>query len=303
MLGSRGSPLALAQAEIVKRLLQGRDATLEISIKVIRTHGDEDYKDDLGTPVSGKALFTKRVEDALAAGQIDLAVHSVKDLPNSSAPQLTIAAIPPREDPRDALVSSRGADLAGLPADARIGTSSLRRSAQLKAARPDVRIQELQGNVGTRIRRMEEHGWDGVILAVAGLRRLGLEGRITQVLHPTVMTPAPGQGALAIQARRDDRRTLARLVPLNDPDARATVDAERSLSQQLGGDCNVPLGAYAAIQDGVLRLDACVADPDGTTVLRESGFGDASHPQAIARGVAQKLLDKGAQRILEAVAE
>lgn len=298
VLGTRGSPLALAQAEDVARRLRDGRPDLEIVLESIKTHGDEDYQDDLGTPLSGKALFTHRIETFLEGGRIDLAVHSLKDLPAESSSRLVVGAIPAREDPRDALVGRTAPTLEALSPTARIGTSSLRRAAQLRAALPRLDIVDLRGNVGTRLRKLDENGWDGIVVAVAGLRRLGLGHRITQTLSPSLMLPAPGQGALAVQVRRDDAATRDVVNRIEDTPTRAAVEAERALSRRLGGDCNVPIGAYATVHGSVLHLDACVVHPDGRSVVRAGRSGPATDPHVLGVALADALLAQGAREIL-----
>lgn len=299
-VGTRGSPLALAQARLVIDLLRAREPRLECEIKTIRTEGDEISARDLGLPLTGKALFTRRIEEALQRGAIDVAVHSLKDLPAASPPDLVLGAIPHREDPRDALVARASPSFEGLPPRATLGTSSLRRAAQLLAARPDLQIHELHGNVGTRLRRMEERGWDGIVVAAAGLKRLGLGDRITQTLPTRLLLPAPGQGALAVQARRGDVETLKLLGRIDDSPTRICVEAERVVSRSLGGDCNVPIGALAEIVGDALRLEACVVHPSGRHVVRRAQTGPRNDAEALGVSLAKELLAHGASKILEA---
>lgn len=295
-IGSRGSQLALWQANHIAALLRERGHQAEIEI--IKTTGDK-ITDVALAKVGTKGMFTKEIEEALAGHRVDLAVHSLKDLPTEVAPQFEIVAITTREDPRDAFVSKNYKRLADLPFGARVGTSSLRRQAQLKAVRPDLEIFPLRGNVDTRVRKMESGEFDAVILACAGLRRLGRAEFIREVLPVEVMCPAVGQGALAIEIRSDDPATHSALEFLDDPPARAATVCERALLNQLGGGCQVPIGGYAEDADGRMRLIAVVARPDGSQVLRESQVGDV--PDQLGARVGQTLLRRGADQILREV--
>lgn len=302
LLGTRGSPLALAQARLVAEEIRRREPVIEVGFEVIRTHGDEDSQADAEAFLSGKAVFTQRIEDALVGGRVQAAVHSFKDLPAESSPGLVVAAVPPREQPFDVLVSRQANSLEDLPGGGRVGTSSLRRAAQLRAARPDIQVMPLRGNVETRLRRMEDEGWDGIVIAYAGLRRLALDGPATHVLPPSLMLPAPAQGALAVQARSDDAPTLAILGRIESPEARVCVEAERAFAHELGGDCNVPVAALAQLDKGQVSLDGCIAEPRGLRVVRGSVHGDPADANAIARQLARQLRDKGGDEILEAIA-
>lgn len=292
IIGSRGSQLALWQARWVAEQLPGAE------IVTIKTTGDKITDVPLARAGGTKALFTKEIEEALLEGRIDLAVHSLKDMPAQIDPRLTIAAVPVREDPRDALV---GRKLAGLPAGAVVGTSSVRRAAQLRHLRPDLRIENLRGNVETRLRKLDDGRYDAIVLAAAGLRRLGLDARITELLDPEVMCPAIGQGALAIEARADDEQTLRVLAPLDNAAARAETTAERALLLDLGGGCQVPVGGLARLIGDLLRITAVVASPNGAQLIRVSLEGPASDPAGLGRRAAQELLSRGADRILEQV--
>lgn len=302
-IGSRGSQLALWQANHIAALLRARGH--EVEIEIIHTTGDKitdvplamvGAKDGLG-----KGVFTKEIEDALAAGRVDLAVHSLKDLPTELAGGFEIAAITEREDPRDAFCSRRFSGISDLPRNAHVGTSSLRRQAQLKALRRDLEIHPLRGNVDTRLRKLEEGEYDAVILASAGLKRLGRTELIKRIIPSEIMCPAAGQGALAIEIRSGDATTSDFLEFLNDPLARATTTCERALLNRLGGGCQVPIGALAELRDGGLHLDAVVADPNGSKLLRESCDGDLGDPEKLGNDVGDTLLRRGGDRILEAV--
>ena len=297
-IGSRGSQLALWQANYIKALLDARGNTVEIEI--IRTTGDK-ITDVALAMVGTKGMFTKEIEEALADGRVDLAVHSLKDLPTELPPGFEIAAITERQDPRDAFCSRLYSKIEELPRAARVGTSSLRRQAQLKAIRPDLDIHPLRGNVDTRLRKLEQGEYDAIILAASGLNRLGTTELIKQIIPAEIMCPAAGQGALGIEIREGDAATRQHLEFLNDDDARAATTCERALLNSLGGGCQVPIGAFAAIRNGKLHLDAIVADPDGSKLLRESRDGDLNHPEALGNAVGKTLLGRGGDEILEAV--
>ena len=295
-IGSRGSQLALWQADHVSALLRERGH--EVELEIIKTTGDK-ITDVALAKVGTKGMFTKEIEEALAAGQVDLAVHSLKDLPTEVPSGFEIAAITKRENPQDVFCSRKYASIAELPHGARVGTSSLRRQAQLKALRPDIEIHSLRGNVDTRLRKLEAGEFDAVILAAAGLNRLGKTELIRQVIPTDVMCPAAGQGALAIEIRAGDSTTRQCVVFLDDAAARATTTCERALLNKLGGGCQVPIGALAEVRGQGLRLDAIVADPDGSQVIRESRDGD--DPVALGELVGATLLRRGGDAILEAV--
>ncbi len=296
-VGTRRSPLALAQTEQVIELLKRASPDTRFEIVKIVAAGDEDVRWKHGT-MTGKDMFTRAIEERLLRAEIDLAVHSLKDMPARLHPELVIAAIPLRGDPRDALVSASGMGLKQLPQGARVGTSSLRRRAQLLAHRPDLTIVELHGNVGTRLRKLREEGLDAIILAAAGLERLGLSGEITEILPTEVMLPAAGQGALAVEARRDDSYVIKIAEAIDDVSTRRAVEAERYFAEEVGGGCNTPVAAYAKIEDGMLILDGMVASPDGSKLMRDSVAGDSENPRAVAAQLVQKLAAKGALEIV-----
>ncbi len=295
-IGSRGSQLALWQANHVSALLRERGHQVEIEI--IKTTGDK-ITDVALSKVGTKGMFTKEIEDALAEGRVDLAVHSLKDLPTELPLGFEIAAITKRENPCDVFCSRKYASIEQLPQRARVGTSSLRRQAQLKALRPDLDIHPLRGNVDTRLRKLEAGEYDAIILAAAGLNRLGKTELIKQVIPVDVMCPAAGQGALGVEIRAGDSVTRQHLAFLDDAAARATTTCERALLNKLGGGCQVPIGALAAVRDGRLHLDAIVAHPDGSKVLRESRQG--ADPVQLGESVGDALLRRGGDAILEAV--
>jgi hydroxymethylbilane synthase len=295
-IGSRGSQLALWQSNHISALL--RDRGHEVEIEIIKTTGDK-ITDVALAKVGIKGMFTKEIEEALAAGGIDLAVHSLKDLPTEIPQGFEIAAVTARENPKDVFCSSKYKDLAQLPQRARVGTSSLRRQAQLKALRPDLEIHPLRGNVDTRLRKLEAGEYDAMILAGAGLNRLGKMELVRQVLPTEMMCPAAGQGALAVEIRAGNFGTRQQVKFLDDPAARATTTCERALLSKLGGGCQVPIGALAELAGGRLHLDAIVARPDGTRLLRE--WGEGSEPIEVGEAVGEKLLRSGADAILAAV--
>jgi len=299
-IGSRGSALALWQAEYVRKLLQVR-ARISAEVIVIKTSGDKLDHLPFGQ-VGLKGMFIKELEDALLDGRVDLAVHSLKDVPSELPEEFTLAAICEREDVRDALISRSGRLLDQLPRGARIGTSSLRRQSQLRHYRPDLQMCELRGNVDTRLAKLGRGECDAIVLAKAGLDRLGMSARITQVLSEEISLPAAGQGALAIEVRAGDRELASLLAALDHQATRRSVVAERALLAALGGGCQVPIGAWGRIERDagkeVLKLDAAVLSPDGTECLRQSAAGAPDAAEALGRQVAAALRAAGAERIL-----
>jgi hydroxymethylbilane synthase len=295
IIGSRGSQLALWQAHRIQTRLASLGHTSEI--RIIKTTGDKILDVPLNQ-VGTKGLFTKEIEEALLAGDIDLAVHSLKDLPTELPAGLTLAAIPEREDPRDCIV---GSTLAALPPGARVGTSSLRRTAQLRALRSDVALQPIRGNVDTRLRKLAAGEFDAILLAAAGLHRLGLQHHIAEAFEPSLMVPAVGQGALAIETRDDHGPGFEVARALHDLEAGLAIRAERAALAAMGGGCQVPLGAYAQHRGASLILTAVIAAPDGSTVLRHQLEGPAYDPESLGRAAAQFLLDHGARAILDAI--
>ena len=295
-IGSRGSQLALWQAHHISDLLRAQGH--EIELEIIKTTGDK-ITDVALAKVGTKGMFTKEIEEALAENRVDLAVHSLKDLPTELSAGFEIAAITCRENTRDVFCSSKFSSIDELPRGARVGTSSLRRQAQLKAIRPDVDIHPLRGNVDTRLRKLEAGEYDAIILAAAGLNRLGKTALVKQVISAEIMCPAAGQGALGIEIRAGDAATRELLKFLDDASARATTTCERALLNKLGGGCQVPIGASAEVMNGVLHLDAIVARPDGTLVLRESRNGN--DPVQLGESIGDALLRRGGQEILDEV--
>jgi hydroxymethylbilane synthase len=295
-IGSRGSQLALWQANHIASRLRERGH--EVDIEIVKTTGDR-AAGVAFAQVGTKGMFTKEIEEALAEGRVDLAVHSLKDLPTDLAGDFELAAIPPRECANDVLLSLAYASIAALPQGARVGTGSLRREAQLKALRADLDIQPLRGNVDTRIRKLGQGDYDAIVLAAAGLNRLGRAGMIREVIAADRICPAAGQGALAIEIRAGDATTRACLEFLDDAAARASTSCERALLEALGGGCQVPIGAFAEVTGGRLALQAVVARPDGSAVLHESRTGE--DPRQLGAAVAVALLRQGADRILREV--
>jgi len=295
-IGSRGSQLALWQANHVAALLREQGHSVEIEI--IKTTGDK-ILDVALAKVGTKGMFTKEIEEALADRRVDLAVHSLKDVPTELQPEFELAAIMKREDPRDAFISVKYSALGELPKGAKVGTSSLRRQCQLKALRPDLEIFPLRGNVDTRLRKLESGEYDAIILASAGVHRLGLDKHVRSSISPEVMCPAVGQGALAIEARAGDQQVLHYLAFLNHAETRAAVQCERALLGSMGGGCQVPIGAFAQVSAQGLRLRAMVGRPDGSEILREVVEG--SDPERLGRETAQKLLTRGGEKILSDV--
>jgi hydroxymethylbilane synthase len=295
-IGSRGPQLALWQANHISALLRERGH--EVELEIIKTTGDK-ILDVALAKVGTKGMFTKEIEEALAEGRVDLAVHSLNDLPTELSPGFEIAAITKRENAQDVFCSVRFASVEDLPQHARVGTSSLRRQAQLMAIRPDLEIHPLRGNVDTRLRKLEAGEYDAIILAAAGLNRLGKTALVKQVIPAQIMCPAAGQGALGIEIRAGDTATRQHLQFLDDAAARATTTCERALLNKLGGGCQVPIGASADIRNGRLHLEGLVAHPDGKAVLRESRDGD--DPIALGEAVGETLLKRGGDAILEAV--
>ena len=294
-IGSRGSQLALWQARWIKARLEERGEACRIDI--IRTTGDK-ITDVPLAQVGSKGLFTKEIEEALLRGDVDLAVHSMKDLPTELPEGLIIAAVPAREDPRDALI---GKKLSELAAGGKVGTSSLRRAAQLRALRPDLRVESLRGNLDTRLRKLDEGRYDAIVLAAAGLNRMGWENRIAEVLSTDYMCPAVGQGALAIETRADNGDAERICRALDHAETRLAVAAERALLAALGGGCQVPIGAYAQVDGDEIHLTAVVCTPDGDRLLRRNAAGATLDPESLGNRLGQELLEAGADEILESV--
>lgn len=297
--GTRGSALALWQTRRVAGLLQAAHPGLEVRMRTIRTRGDA-VADRPLPQVGGKGLFVTEIEDALAAGEIDLAVHSLKDMPTEQPEGLVLGAILERADARDALLVRGGAgDLWSLPEGARVGTSSLRRQAQLLAVRPDLRTLDLRGNVDTRLQKLQDGQYDAIVLAVAGLERLGLAGAISQVLPPEVVLPAVGQGALCVEVRAGDAGTRSLVAALDHAPTRRAAEAERALLRRLSGGCQAPVAAYARPAGGEIVLQGLVAAPDGTRLVRDEIRGPAADAEGLGTDLGGRLLAAGGAAILE----
>lgn len=303
-IGTRGSRLALTQAGWARDQLALAHPETSFELEIIKTTGDRLKSAPLSV-IGGQGVFTKELQDALADGRIDLAIHSLKDLPSHTPDALVIAAVPEREDPRDALVlpvrngESKTIDsLDELPRGSNVGTSSPRRLAQLKHARGDLRITELRGNVDTRLRKLDEGGYDAIVLASAGLRRMNLHARISLAIPAAEMLPAIGQAALGIEARLDDEEARRLALALDDAATHRAVNAERSLLRHLGGGCQLPIAGFAETHDSQLYLRGLVAAPDGSTIVRDELRGDVNVPEDLGEQLAHRLLRLGAESLI-----
>lgn len=296
-IGTRGSRLARWQAEWVAGRLREGSPGLEVVLVEIKTQGDRDRTSPLSA-IGGMGLFTKEIQRALAEGMVEVAVHSLKDLPTRGPEGLVLGAVPTREDAADALIAPEHKTLGGLPPGARVGTGSQRRKAQLLHLRPDLAVEDLRGNVGTRLDHALDGRLDAVVLAEAGLKRLGLDGHVTQRLGPPEFLPAVGQGALGIECRADDPATRDLLARLDDPRTHRAVAAERRVLLEMEGGCTIPLAAWAREEAGELRLEAAVFRLDGSERVHACASGDPADPEALGRLVAAILRDRGADRIL-----
>lgn len=296
-IATRESPLALWQTEHVAARLRALHPQLHIELVPLTTRGDRILDRPLAQ-IGGKGLFLKELEEAMADGRADLAVHSCKDMPAELEPGFELCALLQRADPADALVSPSYDDLAALPEGARVGTSSLRRRAQLLAARPDLQVLDLRGNVGTRLRKLDEGQYEAIVLAAAGLQRLQLDARIAQRLAPPDFLPAPAQGVIALECRAGDVAVRDCVAPLHDTGSAACARAERAFSRALAGSCEVPLAAHAELADGQLRLDGLVASPEGRQLLRDQANGPAADPEALGLALAGRLIAAGAEALL-----
>ncbi len=297
-VGTRGSRLALRQTELVVTKLRGQVPGLQIDVREIRTEGDRRSAESL-TAIGGQGVFVKEIEAALLSREIDFAIHSLKDVPAELADGCVIAAVPERADPRDALVTRNGERLVDLPAGARIGTGSERRGVQLRALRSDVEPLDIRGNVETRIRKVGEGDYDAAVLAVAGLERLGLLERVSQVFEPDEMLPAVGQGALAVEAHADDAELRELLATMDDADARAAVEAERAFLQRLGGGCRLPFGALAEIDGETARIRGFISDDAGRSMFHAEISGFSKDARPLGAQLAVLLLEQGAQEFVQ----
>ncbi len=315
IIGTRGSQLAVWQAEHIAGRLAEAFPGVSVRLERIRTTGDRILDVPLAQ-VGGKALFVKEIEEALLEGRVDLAVHSMKDVPTELPAGLTIVAIPPRENPSDVLISRAGQRLADLPRGARVGTSSLRRQAQLLHHRPDLTVVGLRGNLGTRIRKLSSEGLDAIVLAAAGVKRLGLDRLVTEALPPEIVLPAIGQGALGIEMRETqggegaggpgrrenhEARVTELVKALDHADTHMAVRAERAMLERLGGGCQVPIAALASVEGAELLLRGLVATADGVRVIRGEARGTTADPEAVGRALATELLERGGRVILREI--
>ena len=299
-VGTRGSRLALRQTELVVQALRTHHPELQFQVREVRTEGDRRAQDSLSN-IGGQGVFVKELEATLLRREVDLAVHSLKDVPTELTPGLTLAAIPQRGDPRDALVSRDGATLATLPTGARVGTGSARRAVQLRALRPELTPVDIRGNVDTRIRKADEGEVDAVVLAAAGLERLGLLERAAELLSPDAMLPAVGQGALAIEARADDAQLLGLLAAVDHRETRLACEAERAFLGRLGGGCRLPFGALAVVEGETVRARGFISDLEGAQSFRTEVSGPAAEAESVGVRLAEALLAQGAAAFVEAV--
>ena len=298
LVGTRSSPLALAQTNEVIDSLKKIAPKLRFEVVPIRTQGDKTH--ETGATVDGKSMFTKEIEDSLIQKQIDFAVHSMKDLTTQQPPGLAIVAVPERMNPRDVLISRNKKKLQQLEGGARIGTSSVRRKAQLLAARGDLEILEIHGNIDTRLKRLQKGDFHAIVLAAAGLIRLRLDRIVTEFLSPNVMLPAVGQGALAVQGRVDDAETMNLLSKLDHVPTHRAIEAERGFARRLGGNCQTPIAAYAKLENGKLAIDGMVAATSGKLVLKGGLVSDNPRAEKVGEELAESLLKQGAEAVLEA---
>jgi len=301
-IGTRGSQLALWQANWVKSTLMEKFPELGVELVIIKTKGDK-IQDVPLAKVGGKGLFVKEIEEALLDRRIDLAVHSMKDMPSEIPQGLYISAIPDRENPRDALISKNNLSLSQLPQNAKVGTSSLRRAAQLKRVRPDIKIVSLRGNLDTRLKKLETENLDAIILAAAGLKRMGFEDRVSEYLDENTMLPAVGQGALCIESRENDPEIDSFLAVLDHDKTRKVVLGERAFLNRLEGGCQVPIAAHGKLENDMFSLTGLVASVDGTTIIKHSLSGPDTQSERIGIELADRLLSEGAREILDNVKE
>lgn len=299
-IGTRGSKLALIQSEWIRDKIQDRHPHVRVELTVIKTTGDKIVDSPL-SKIGGKGLFVKEIEDALLENRVDLAVHSMKDVPAELPDGLMLAAFPEREDPRDALISKGDVAIDQLPQKAKLGTSSLRRASQILHIRPDLEIAPLRGNVDTRLGKLNGGELDCIILATAGLKRMGLEDRISQIIPVDKILPAIGQGALGLETRRDDARTIGVIDFLNHEPTKVAVAAERAFLKELEGGCQVPIAGLAILENDILHFTGMVAELDGTRIVQHRISGDKKDAAPMGKALAHKLLADGARKILERV--
>lgn len=300
IIATRKSPLAMQQAEFVKNLLEKYHPHLQVELKGFSTEGDRFLSSPLAK-IGGKGLFVKELERAMIEGEADLAVHSLKDMPAVTPDELVLHTICKRHSPFDAFVSNRFNSLQELPPQAIVGTSSLRRQAQLLALRPDLKVISVRGSVNTRLGKVDSGECDALILAEAGLKRLGFDERIRHIIQPPDFIPAVGQGALGLECRKHDEVLYQLLEPLADEETTICVRAERAMNAHLRGGCQVPIGGFAVIKDGVIDLQGLVGQPDGSVILRSHKQGSIEYPERLGEQVAEELLSQGAREIIDAV--
>ncbi len=296
-IGSRGSRLALWQAAFIRSLIENKFPKIKIELSQIRTTGDKNLDLPL-SKIGGKEVFVKEIEEALLRDEIDVAVHSMKDLPTFLPEGLVIGAAAQRHDPRDALVSNRDIKLYELPKGAKVGTSSLRRQAQILHLRPDLQIVPLRGNVDTRLRKLKTEGLDSVVLALAGLERMGFKNEVTEPFSIHVLVPAPGQGTVAVECREDDVEVTRILSEINHEDSGITASAERAFLEGIGGSCEIPVGCYAMIKEDRIKILGLIASPDGREMIREEIEGPLKNHKATGRELARRILEQGGRKIL-----
>ncbi len=298
-VGTRGSKLALTQTQLIVEALKRAAPGVHVELRVIKTEGDRNQHESL-TAIGGRGVFVREIEEQLLAGDIDFAVHSLKDLPTSQPAGICFAAVPERGDPRDVLISRRGETLDRLPQGARVGSSSERRSSQLLALRPDLQNRNIRGNVDTRLRKLDESQYDAIVVAAAGIGRLALTDRISQYFEATEMLPAVAQGALVVECRENDLvREL--LAPLDDAGTRTAVTAERAFLRGLGGGCQLPIAAHATLTGGEIRLEGLVAQRDGKRIVRDAITGALADAEALGAELAERVLRNGGAALLEAI--
>jgi hydroxymethylbilane synthase len=300
IIGSRGSALALTQTELMKRQILSRFPDMEVTIKIIKTSADKDQTTSIRSG-SSIGVFVKELEQALLKEEIDLAVHSMKDLPTKIPEGLHIAAIPEREDARDAFISNQSKNLSELPAGSLIGTGSVRRQSQILSIRPDLKVKDIRGNIDTRLNKLQDGAYDAIILACAGLNRLGFQNRISALLSFEQMLPAPGQGALALESRASDSRLTPIAAALNHAPTAIAVSAERSFLQRMGGGCNVPVAVYAYLDGNQVVIEGLAASADGRRIIRESEKASMASANEAAISLADRILEKGGREILKEI--
>ena len=300
IIGTRGSPLALWQANWIKGQLEELHKETTVELVVIKTSGDK-IQDVPLAKVGGKGLFTKEIEESILKYESDIAIHSMKDVPVKLPPGLAMSVVTQREDPHDALISKNNVKLADLPQGAKVGTGSFRRTTQLLSYRPDLEVVPMRGNLETRLKKLETEGLDAIILAVAGLKRLGMADNITEIIPPEIMLPGGGQGAVGIESRSEDMSIMSMIFALDDEDTHTAVDAERAFLTRLQGGCQVPIGVYAIVQEETIHLRGLVGSLDGKTILKAEKTGPTEDPGWLGNELAQEILKMGADKILAEV--